>query len=97
MAKLQKTSSRLRDCNHRTKNGYQKRLDLSQHKSKTYVVLELKTIENNFRLKMVFEILESRINKFPPTQSEIEALELFLICNNSIFNNNNCLQTDATA
>ena len=33
------------------------------------------SIDNNFRLKIVFEILESRVNKFPPTQSVIEALE----------------------
>ena len=48
-------------------------------------------------MKTVFEILESRVNKFPPTQSIIEALELCLTCNNSIFNNQNYLQTDGTA
>ena len=37
------------------------------------------SIDNNFGLKTVFEILKSRANKFPPTQSVIEALEL---CNN---------------
>ena len=52
------------------------------------------SIDNNFRLKTVFEILESFINKFPPTQSVIEALELSLTCNNSIINNKNYLQTD---
>ena len=52
------------------------------------------SIDNNFRLKTVFEFLGSLINKFPPTQSVIEALELCLTCNNSIFNNKNCLQTD---
>ena len=46
---------------------------------------------------MVFENYESRVNKFPPTQSVIEALELCLTCNNSIFNNKNYLQTDGTA
>ena len=55
------------------------------------------SIDNNFRLKTVFEILESRVNKFPPTQSVIEALELRLTCNNSIFNNKNYLQTGGTA
>ena len=54
------------------------------------------SIDNNFRLKTVFEILESLINKFPPTQSVIEALEHCLTCNNSIFNNKNYLQTDGT-
>ena len=55
------------------------------------------SIDNEFGLKAVFEILESRGNKFPPTQFVIEALELCLICNNSIFNNKNYLQTDNTA
>ena len=55
------------------------------------------SIDNNFGLKMVFENYESRVNKFPPTQSVIEALELCLTCNNSIFNNKNYLQTDGTA
>ena len=34
------------------------------------------SIDNDFGLKMVFEILKSRVNKCPPTQSFIEALEL---------------------
>ena len=55
------------------------------------------SIDNNFRLKTVFEILESRVNKFPPTQSVIEALELCVTCNNSIINNKNYLQTNVTA
>ena len=54
-------------------------------------------IDNNFRLKTVFEILEPRVNKFPPTKSVIEGLELCLTCNNSVFNNKNYLQTDGTA
>ena len=48
-------------------------------------------IDNNFGLKTVSEILESRVNKLPPT------LKLCLTCNNSIFNNKNFLQTDGTA
>ena len=55
------------------------------------------SIDNDVGLKAVFEILESRVNKFPPTQSVIEALELCLTCNNSILNNKNYLQTDGTA
>ena len=54
-------------------------------------------IDNNFGLKTVSEILESRVNKLPPTQYVIEALKLCLTCNNSIFNNKNFLQTDGTA
>ena len=55
------------------------------------------SIDNNFGLKMVFKHLESHVNKFRPIQSVIEALELCLICNNSIFNSKNYLQTDGTA
>ena len=55
------------------------------------------SFDNNFGLKTVFEILEPRGNKFPPTRSVIEALELCLTFNNSIFNNKNYLQTDSTA
>ena len=47
------------------------------------------SIDNNFGLKTVLKILESRVHKFPPTQSVIEALELCLTCNNSTFNNKN--------
>ena len=36
------------------------------------------SIDNNFGLKTVFEILESSVKKFPPTQSVIEALDLCL-------------------
>ena len=54
------------------------------------------SIDNNFKLKTVFEILESLINKFLLTQSVIEALEHCLTCNYSLFNNKNYLQTDGT-
>ena len=53
------------------------------------------SVYNDVGLKTVFKILDSRVNKFPPTQSVIEALELCLTCNNSIFNNKNYLQTMA--
>ena len=55
------------------------------------------SIDNKFLLNTVFEILESRGNKFPPTQSVVEALELCLTCNNTIFNNDDYLQIDVTA
>ena len=38
------------------------------------VVNMFPSIDNNFGLKTIFEILESCVNKFPPTQSVIEAL-----------------------
>ena len=53
-------------------------------------------INNNLGLKTVFEVWESRVNKFPSTQSVIEALELCLTYYNSIFNNKNYLQSDGT-
>ena len=62
-----------------------------------YIFNMFPSIDNNFGLKTVFENYESRVNKFPPTQSVIEALELCLTCNNSIFNNKNYLRTDGTA
>ena len=61
------------------------------------IVNIIPSIDNDFGLKTVFKILESRVNKFPPTQSLIEALELCLTCNNSIFDNKNYLQTNGTA
>ena len=63
----------------------------------SYIVNIFRSIDNGFGLKTVFEILASCVNKFPPTQSIIEALELCLTANNSIFNNKNYLETDGTA
>ena len=54
-------------------------------------------IDNKSGLKSVHDILELRDSKFPTTNCVIEALELCLSCNNSIFNNTNYLQTDGTA
>ena len=54
-------------------------------------------IDNKLGLKTVFKILKSHVNKFPSIQSVIEALELCLTCNNSIFDNKNHLQTNGTA
>ena len=55
------------------------------------------SIDNKSGLKSVHDILELRDSKFPPTSCVIEALELCLSCNNSVFNNTNYLQTDGTA
>ena len=54
-------------------------------------------IDNKSELKSALDILELRDSKFPPTSCVIEALELCLCSNNSIFNNKNYLQTDGTA
>ena len=58
---------------------------------------KISSINNKSGLKSGYNILELRDSKFPPTSFVIEALELWLSCNNSIFNNTNYLQTDGTA
>ena len=55
------------------------------------------SIDNKSALKSVHNILELRDSKFPPTSCAIEALELCLSCNSSVFNNTNYLQTGGTA
>ena len=53
-------------------------------------------IDNKMGIDSVIKLLNRRC-KNPPTQCVIEALELCLNCNNSIFNNTNYTQTDGTA
>ena len=48
-------------------------------------------------LKAVKSILDARQDQFPPTSCIIEALKLYLECNNSIFNNKHFLLSDGTA
>ena len=55
------------------------------------------SIDSKSGLKSVHDLLELHDSKFPPTNCVIEARELCLSCNNSIFNNTNYLQTDGTA
>ena len=55
------------------------------------------SIDNKSGLTSVHDILELRYSKFPPTSCVIEAIELCLSCNSSVFNNTNYLQTDSTA
>ena len=62
-----------------------------------YIVNMFPSIDNRSGLKSVHDILELRDSNFPSTSCVIETLKLFLSCNNSIFNNTNCLQTDDTA
>ena len=47
------------------------------------------SIDNKPGLKSVHDILEFRDSKFPPTSCVIDALELCLSCNDSIFSNTN--------
>ena len=54
-------------------------------------------IDNNLGLSSVKKYLYLCSKNIPPTNCLLEALELCLSCNNSIFNNENYLQTDGTA
>ena len=52
------------------------------------------SIDNKSGLKSVHDVLELTDSTFPPTSCVIEALELCLSCNNSVFNNADYLKTD---
>ena len=54
-------------------------------------------IDNNLRFSSVKKYWELCSKNIPSTNCLIEALELCLSCNNSIFNNENYLQIDSTA
>ena len=54
-------------------------------------------IDNNLGLSSVKKYLNFCSKNIPPTNCLLETLELCLSCNNSIFNNENYLQTDGTA
>ena len=54
-------------------------------------------IDNNLGLSSVKKYLNLCSKNIPPTNCLLEAFELCLSCNNSIFNNENYLQTDGTA
>ena len=54
-------------------------------------------IDNNLGLSSVKKYLDLCSKNIPPTNCLLKALELCLSCNNSIFNNENYLQTDGTA
>ena len=49
------------------------------------------SIYNEFGLKAVNDIIELRANRSPPTSCVLEAFELCLSCNNSIFDNKSYL------
>ena len=51
---------------------------------------------DNLVLSSVKKYLDLCSKNIPPTNCLLEALELCLTCNNSIFNNENCLQIDGT-
>ena len=54
-------------------------------------------INNNLELSSVKKYLDLCSKNILPTNFLLEALELCLTCNNSIFNNENYLQIDDTA
>ena len=55
------------------------------------------SIDNKMEISSVIKLLNKRRCKNPSVQCVFGALELCLNCNNSIFNNNNYIQTDGTA
>ena len=55
------------------------------------------SIDNISGVKSVKKVLESRSNKFPPSNCIIVALKLCLESKNSIFSNKHYLQSDSTA
>ena len=61
------------------------------------VVNMFPSIDNNMGIASVRKYLDERESKDLPTDCVIEATELCLSCNNSVFNNTNYLQTDGTA
>ena len=54
------------------------------------------SIDNDMEIASVRKYLDERECKDLPTDCVIEALELCLSCNNSVFNNTIYLQTDGT-
>ena len=55
------------------------------------------SIDNKMGINSVKKFLDERVYKDPPTQCVIEALELCLSCNKSVFNNTNYIQIDGSA
>ena len=55
------------------------------------------SIDNKMGINSVKKFSDERACKDPPTQCVIEALELGLSYHNSVFKNNNYIQTDGTA
>ena len=62
-----------------------------------YITNMFPSIDNKMGINSVKKNLNERACKDPPTQCVIEALELCLSCNLSVFNNTNYIQTNGTA
>lgn len=92
--------SRIKDTNHMLDiidNLNDSNLPLSSVLVSFDVVNVFPSIDNISGMKAVENILESRINKTPPTDCILEASKLCLECNNSVFDDRFFLQTDGTA
>ena len=61
------------------------------------VVNMFPSIDNVSGLEAVFGILHYRESDFPPTECILDALKIYLECNNSVFNSHFYLQVDGTA
>ena len=54
------------------------------------------SIDNESGIKAVKKVLNNRKSKNPSTECILEALRIYLECNNSVFNDKKCIQTDST-
>ena len=60
-----------------------------------------KTVKSDYswssvRLEAVSEILSNKVSDFPPAECILDAIKLWLECNNSVFNNQLHLRVDGT-
>ena len=93
-------SSRIKDTNHMLDiTDYLNSLDFPSNSILVSfdIINMFPNIDNNLRLSSVKKYLDLCSKNIPPTNCLLEALELCLTCNNSIFNNENYLQIDDTA
>ena len=92
--------SRIKDTNHMLDiidNLNSLDLPLSSILVSFDIINMFRNIDNNLGLSSVKKYLDLCSKNIPRTNCLLEALELCLSCKNSIFNNENYLQTDGTA
>ena len=93
-------SSRIKDTNHMLDiTDYLNSLDFPSNSILVSfdIINMFPNIDNNLRLSSVKKYLDLCSKNIPPTNCLLEALELCLSRNNSIFNNKNYFQKDGTA
>ena len=61
------------------------------------VVNMFPSTDNESGIKAVKKVLNDRESKNPPTECILQALQLCVECNNSVFNDKNFIETDGTA